>query len=155
MTRRSRLHALAAFVLFAGTACDEYACQWTDEPIPEPVQTSQLERRYTTDDGRFAIVLHADGEWPPSEGTTALRIEVEPEDAAGQGAASLSVDPPYLLEDERVAAEAPSVAELRPGEWQVDDIVLDAKGVWAVPLVIEQGEIDDSIELYIEVVDDA
>ncbi len=143
-----------AALLFAGVACDEYACQWTDEPFPEPVQTHELERSYPTDDGRFVIVLHAEDEWPPRVGATAIRIEARPDTDDTDDASTLVVDRPYLVEGELVAADAPTVHAIEPGEWSVEGIVLDAPGIWAVPIAIEQGDIDDSIEIRLEVVDD-
>lgn len=151
---RSRLRLVAAVLLFAGAGCDGYACQWTDEPFPDPVQSNELGRSYPTDDGRFDVVLHADGEWPPPVGATALRIEATPTDEAPVGTAALVVDAPYLVDGDRVADAAPTVRAIGPGEWAVEDLALDVVGVWAVPIVIEQGDVDDSIELRVEVVDD-
>ena len=138
-------------VLFGASACDTYACQWTDEPFPDPVQTHELEQRYATDDGAFEIVLHADGEWPLVAGTTSLRIEAT---QLEETPPMLYVDRPYVYGGELVAPTEPVIVEMRPGQWQVDALVLEAEGIWALPVWLEQGEVDDSIELYIEVVDD-
>jgi hypothetical protein len=153
MPRASKLRVLGVLVLFGSSACETYACQWTDEPFPDPVQTHQLEQRYLTDDGAFELVLHADGEWPLVAGTTSLRIEAtEPEQE--QIRPNLFVDRPYIYGGELVAPAEPVVVEVRPGEWQIDALVLEAEGIWALPVWLEQGEIDDSIEIYVEVVDD-
>jgi hypothetical protein len=155
MHRRSKLHVVGAVVLVAASACDTYACRWTDEPFPEPVQTFELDQRYETDDGAFEIVLHADGEWPPVAGTpTSLRIEWPEPDGDPPVAPMLFIDRPFVYDGDVVAPSAPVVEELSRGQWRIDELALTEAGIWALPMWLEQGDVDDSIELYVEVVDE-
>jgi len=156
----SKLRWIGGLVLFAGAACDSYSCRWTDEPFPDPVQTHDVEQRYATDDGAFELVLHADGEWPLVAGTTSLRIETSLRGGATQpdpdpdSRPALFIDRPYVEGGDLVAQSEPVVVEIGPAEWRIEGLALAAEGVWALPVWLEQGDIDDSIELYVEVVGD-
>lgn len=152
MPRRSKLHLAGAVVLILGSDCDEYSCRWTDEPFPEPMQTHELERGYPTEDGAFEIVLHADGEWPPVAGTTSLRIEWAEPDPDPPIGPMLFIDRPFVYHGDLVSPSVPVVVQLGAGEWRIDELALTEAGVWALPVWLEQGDTDDSIELHVEVV---
>ena len=154
MLRDSMLRVMGGIVLLGGAACDSYSCRWTDEPFPDPVQTHEVEQRYATDDGAFELVLHADGEWPLVAGTTSLRIEAVRPDPDPDSSPALFIDRPYVEGGDLVAQSEPAVVVIGPGEWRVEGLALATEGVWALPVWLEQGEIDDSIELHVEVVGD-
>jgi hypothetical protein len=40
------------------------------------------------------------------------------------------------------------------GQWRIDELERTEPGVWPPPIWIEQGDVDDSIELYVEVADE-
>jgi hypothetical protein len=152
MARRSHLPVVGIVALVAAAACDNYACRWTDEPMPDPVE---LDRAYATDDGMFEVVLQADGAWPPVAGTTSLTIEWVRPDPDPPVGPRLYVERPFEFDGDLVAPTDPVVVELEPGQWRVDGLALTAEGLWAVPVTLEQDGVDDSIDLYIEVVADA
>ena len=117
MPRGSKLRVLGVLVLFGSSACETYACQWTDEPFPDPVQTHQPEQRYLTDDGAFELVLHADGEWPLVAGTTSLRIEATKTQSEQSIPPMLFVDRPYIRHSDIVAPSEPVVVSTTVAVW--------------------------------------
>jgi hypothetical protein len=134
-------------------ACNDVSCRWTDDPPPDPWLAHEPERSYPTADGLFDVVLHADGVWPPEVGTNSLRIEwsVVEGDAEGEGLASAAR--PFRRDGQRVADTEPVALELEPELWRIERLELDTTGDWIVAVTLEQGELDDSIELHLEVVE--
>jgi hypothetical protein len=143
----------AAGVLVAASACTDTSCWWTDGPHPDPWVLHQPERAYRTEDGAFEIVLHADGQWPPTPGIETLRIEWHATDPRLGAGGELSVARPFQHDGELVADVEPIAVELESMLWRIERLELAAPGRWSVPIVLTDDDVDDSFELHLEVVD--
>lgn len=153
MSARLR-RSLAGLALVGLCACNEVSCWWTDDPDREPWTAHQPGRSYRTADGLFDVVLHADGPWPPSVGVRSVRIEWSVVDGPTGAEGAASAARPFLRDGEGTADSEPVTVELEPELWRIEQLAFDATGDWILPVVLEQGELDDSIELHVEVVAD-
>lgn len=151
MPRPRRL--LAGLALAWLCACNDVACWWTDDPQPDPWRAHQPEQRYATADGAFEVVLHADGAWPPVVGTRSLRIAWVAADGSSPEAGAAMAERPFLRSGDWLADGDPVAVELEPALWRIEALLFDAPGQWVVPIVLEQGGVDDSIELHIDVIE--
>jgi hypothetical protein len=143
---------LAGLALVGLCACDDVGCRWTDDP-DEPWTPHQPERSYRSADGLFDVVLHADGTWPPSAGVRTVRIEWTVVDGASEEQGVASAARPFLRDGDHTADIEPVAVELEPELWRIEQLELDTVGEWVVPVTLEQGALDDSIELHIDVKD--
>lgn len=146
--------ACAAALLVAASACTDTSCWWTDGPHTDPWVLHQPERAYRSDDGAFEIVLHADGEWPATPGIATLRLEWHATDPQLVADGELEVARPFQHGGELVADEEPIAMALDSMLWRIERIELAAPGRWIVPIVLTDGDVDDSFELHLEVVED-
>lgn len=146
--------SLAGLALVGLCACNDVSCWWTDNPDRDPWTAHQLGRSYRSADGLFEVLLHADGAWPPSVGVHSVRIQWSGVEGPAAAAGTASAARPFLRDGERTADIEPVTVELEPELWRIEQLEFDVPGEWVVPVMLEQGELDDSIELHIEVIED-
>lgn len=151
---RTRFHRSFAGLALAGLcACNDVSCRWTDDPPREPWEAHQPEQAYRTADGLFDVVVHADGAWPPRVGVHSLRIEWSVVDGDNEGESIASASHPFLRDGGHAADVEPVAVELAPELWRIEQLAFDAAGAWNVAVTLEQGDLDDSIELHLDVVE--
>ncbi len=149
------LHRFLAGVALIGlSACDAVSCWWTDDPDREPWTAQELGRSYPTADGLFEVVLHSDGQWPLRSGVRRVQIEWSSATEGTDAPDTASAARPFTRDGTRVADTEPVATQLEPRLWRIDGLALDAAGQWIVPVILEHGELDDSIELHLDVAAD-
>jgi hypothetical protein len=130
------------------TACDE-GCYWTDPNSPEPVGM-RLGVAYPTEGGIFEVTLDADADaWPPTIEPFALDVIVA---AQGDGPPTgVEIETPALEDGTLSAEQVPEVTAIDATRWRLDPIVLDAPGVWELPLRVDADDGGDRLVLRLRV----
>ena len=118
------------------TACSD-GCWWTDPGSPEPGPVMRLGQAYPSEGGEFDVTLEApDAPWPPNGEPFALDVIVVPR--GDVEVTDVRVGVPEFEDGDLVAQEVPGVTSVEPNtRWRLDSIVLDAPGVWEIPLTID------------------
>ena len=109
--------------------CDQHSCNY-DEPMPDPIDLSERDVPYPTQDGHFEVTLRAD-EWPPMHEAFALRIEVGDPDPPDDALPLVvrGAGPPIEVEERLVAEVEPDVTPVDPRMWEVTADIPEP-GVW-------------------------
>lgn len=142
--------SLLGIALVGLGACNDVGCWWTDDPNRDPWMPHEPDRSYRSADGAFDVVLHADDSWPMTIGVQSVRISWAPIEATSAGGTA-DAQRPFTRDGDRIADANPSTVELEPLLWRIETLAFDVAGEWNVPVVLEQGELDDSIELHFDV----
>ena len=130
------------------TACDE-GCFWTDPNTPEPV-VMRLGVAYPTEDEQFEVTLDADADaWPPTVEPFALDVIVAPR---GDGTPTgVEIETPALDDGTLEAEQLPEVTAVDATRWRIEPVVLDAPGIWELPLRVDADDGGDRLVLRLRV----